>query len=168
MAAIQGDPQVRRFFPRTLTREETNADLDNSIQSARRDGFHAQAAELRQTGELVGLIGINLIPEVIRQAIPSHPRVEIGWVLAERFWGRGLAPEGAMAWLDYAWSIGINEIVATTAAINRPSQRVMEKLGMRYDPSDDYQRPTVPEGNPLRAHIVYRIANPHSDTRTGR
>ncbi len=164
MVAIQGDAHVRRYFPRTLTREQTNTDLDNAIALARRDGFHIQAAELRDTGELIGLIGINRIPQEIRQAIPSRPEVEIGWVLAERFWGRGLAAEGAAAWLDHAWSIGLGEVVATTAAVNRPSRRVMEKLGMQHDPSDDYQRPTVPEGNPLRPHIVCRIANPHADT----
>jgi RimJ/RimL family protein N-acetyltransferase len=160
MAAIHGNPEVRRFFPRILSPEEVDADIDNSLQKSVSDGFHIQAAELKGTGELIGLIGINLIPEVIRQAIPSRPAVEIGWVLADRFWGRGLAPEGAAAWLDYAWSIGLHEVIATTALQNVPSQRVMEKLGMRRDPADDYERPTVPEGNPLRPHVVYRIGNP--------
>ena len=160
MAAIQGDPHVRRFFPRVMTPEEVNADIDMAIAKGREKGFHTQAAVLKSSGELIGLIGINYIPEVIRSAIPSRPLVEIGWVLASRFWGRGLAREGAAAWLDYAWTIGLNEVIATTSVLNLPSQRVIEKLGMRRDPSDDYERPTVPEGNPLRPHLLYRIANP--------
>lgn len=160
MAAIQGDPHVRRFFPRVMTPEEVDADIDNAQAKWREGGFHTQAAELRSTGELIGLIGINHIPEAIRAAIPGRPPVEIGWVLASRFWGRGYAREGAAAWLAYAWSIGVDEVVATTSALNLPSRRVMEKLGMRRDPAGNYERPTVPEGNPLRPHLLYRIANP--------
>jgi RimJ/RimL family protein N-acetyltransferase len=161
LADIQCDPLVRRFFPRAMTRQEAFADFDLSIEKARVNGFHTQAAELKSTGELVGLIGLGSIPDFIAEAIPSRPKVEIGWVLAPRFWGRGLAPEGAAAWLDHAWSIGIDEVVATTARINQPSQRVMQKLGMTYDPADDYERPTVPEGHPIRPHLIYRMRNPN-------
>lgn len=160
LAEIQGDPHVRRFFPRIMTPEEVDADVDNALLKGRENGFHTQAAELKDTGELVGLIGMNYIPDLIRDAIPSRPQVEIGWVLAWRFWGRGLAVEGAVAWLEHAWSIGLEEVIATTSRLNYPSQRVMEKLGMRRDPSDDYERPTVPEGNPLRPHVLYRIRQP--------
>ena len=166
MAEIQGDPHVRRFFARTMTPQEVEADIDLAIRKAAENGFHIQAAELRSTGELIGLIGINVIPEVIRMVIPSRPRIEVGWVLAARFWGQGLAAEGAAAWLEYAWSIGLDEVIATTARNNVPSQRVMEKLGMSYDPSDDYERPTIPAGNLLRPHLVYRISNPERGART--
>lgn len=161
MAAIQGDPQVRRFFLRPLTSEEVDKDIDMAIEKAAVNGFHTQAAESKATGDLIGLIGINIIPDFIRDAIPSRPLVEIGWVLAPRHWGQGLAGEGAAAWLDYAWSIGLEEVVSTTALINGPSRRVMEKLGMQRDPADDYERPTLPPGNPSRPHMVYRLRNPN-------
>jgi RimJ/RimL family protein N-acetyltransferase len=160
MAAIHGDPQVRRFFLKVSTPEEVDADIDLAIERARMNGFHFQAAELKGSGELAGLIGIGMVPEPTRAAIPSHPQVEIGWVLGREFWGQGLAPEGARAWLDYAWSIGLPEIVAFTARLNLPSQRVMEKLGMTRDHADDYEHPSIPEGHKLRPHRVYRIRNP--------
>lgn len=156
LAAIQGDPVVRRFYPRVLTQADVDADIQNAHIKGIENGFHHQAAELKDTGELVGLIGINHIPDVIRDAIPGRPLIEIGWVLAARFWGQGLAVEGAQAWLDYAWSIGLDEVIATTSHLNLPSQRVMQKLGMERDQAADYERPIVPEGNPLRPHLVYR------------
>lgn len=162
MAAIMGDPTVRRFFPRTMTPEEASADIDAAIEKARVNGFHMQAAELKSDGSLVGLIGIGMVPDVTREAIPGHPQVEIGWVFAERFWGQGLAPEGAAAWLDYAWSIHLPEVVAFTAAINLPSQRVMQKIGMVRDPAGDFMHPRIAEGHPLRQHVLYRVANPAS------
>jgi RimJ/RimL family protein N-acetyltransferase len=160
MAEIQGDPQVRRFFVRAMTREEVFTDLDLAIERAALNGFHFQAAELKESGELIGLIGIGRVPDTTRAAIPSHPEVEIGWVLAQRFWGRSLAVEGARAWLDHVWRIGLSEVVAFTSKLNLPSQRVMQKLGMSYRPEDDYEHPSVLEGNPLRPHIVYAIRRP--------
>jgi len=160
MAAIHGDPHVRRFYPSVPAPEEVNADIDLAIERARANGFHFQAAELRDGGALVGLIGLGVVPERTRAAIPSHPQVEIGWVLGQEFWGQGLAPEGARAWLDYAWSIGLPEIVAFTARLNLPSQRVMEKLGMTRDHADDYDHPSIPQGHKLRPHVVYRMQTP--------
>lgn len=160
LAAIQGDPVVRRFYPRVLTPADVEADIRNTQVKGIENGFHHQAAELKETGELIGLIGINHIHDVIRDAILGRPLVEIGWVLAERFWGQGLAVEGAEAWLDYAWSIGLDEVIATTSHLNLPSQRVMQKLGMVRDPAADYERPIVPEGNPLRPHLVCRAKRP--------
>jgi len=39
---------------------------------------------------------------------------------------------------------------------NARSRRVMENLGMRHDPADDFDHPTTPER--LRRHVLYRIA----------
>ncbi len=164
MARIQADPQVRRFYRKALTADEVNADIDLAVDRARTNGFHFQAAELRDGGQLVGLIGLGVIPDATRAAIPSHPRVEIGWVLAPEFWGRGLAPEGARAWLDRAWFLGLPEVVAFTARLNRPSQRVMQKIGMVRDDHDDFEHPSIPEGHRLRPHVLYRLRNPNFST----
>ena len=158
LAAILGDPVVRRFYPAVATPEETGAQIDNAIARAAENGFHMQAAVLRETGRLVGLIGIGVIPDATRAAINGHPRVEIGWQLDKAVWGRGLAPEGARAWLEFGFgTLRLPEIVAFTAAINQPSRRVMEKLGMTRDPADDFDHPRVPEGSPLRRHVLYRM-----------
>ena len=167
-AEIVGDPEVRRFYPRTLTPAEASAEIDNAWAQARAVGFHFQAAELKSDGALVGLVGIGRIPELTKTAIPGRPEVEIGWLFARRFWGRGLAPEGARAWLDYAWqTLDLPAIVAFTAAVNLPSQRVMHKIGMTHDLSGDFDHPRIAEGQPLRPHVLYRIANPAAPRRSG-
>jgi ribosomal-protein-alanine N-acetyltransferase len=50
--------------------------------------------------------------------------------------------------------------VSMTAVGNWPSRRVMERLGMTRDPADDFEHPRVPAGDPLRAHVLYRIQRP--------
>lgn len=160
MARIYSDPLVRRFYPKVLTNEEANSEIDFAIERAQINGFDFQAAELKGSGQLIGMIGLRVLSEPTRAKIPTHPRVDIGWVLAKEHWGQGLAPEGARAWLDYAWSIALPEVVALTAKENAPSQRVMEKIGMIYHPAGDYEDVTLAEGHWLRPAVVYRKRSP--------
>ena len=72
--------------------------------------------------------------------------------------GQGYATEGARAAPNYGFdTLGLDEIVSFTSAINVRSWRVMERLGMRRDPTGDFEHPNVPEGHPTRAHVLYRI-----------
>ena len=87
--------------------------------------------------------------------------MEIGWRLATAYWGRGLATEGARRVLQHAFSeLGLTEIVAFTVPANWPSRRVMEKIGMKHDPAEDFDHPRLPEGHPLRRHVLYRVKRP--------
>ncbi|ODT26826.1 MAG: hypothetical protein ABS35_10135 [Kaistia sp. SCN 65-12] len=161
LATVLGDPEVRRFYPTVATPEQTKAQLDFSIERQAAAGFHFGAAELKSTGQFVGLIGLGYISDETRAAIRGQPPVEIGWQFGKAFWGSGLAPEGARAWLDYGFAVlNLPEIVAFTFAGNLPSQRVMEKIGMVRDADADFEHPRLAPGHPLRSHVVYRIANP--------
>ena len=94
-------------------------------------------------------------------AIPSFeakftPCVEIGWRLAAEHWNQGLATEGARAVVRHAFeNLGIPELLSFTVPANKPSRRVMEKLGMTRDPR-------LPEGHPLRRHVLYRLRREQS------
>ena len=84
---------------------------------------------------------------------------EIGWRFAHEHWGKGYATEGARAALDFAFErLGWEQVVAFTAASNLRSQRVMERIGMTHDASDDFDHPRLAEDNPLRRLLLYRIA----------
>jgi ribosomal-protein-alanine N-acetyltransferase len=52
---------------------------------------------------------------------------------------------------------GLSEIVSFTAARNRRSRRVMERLGMRWDPAEDFDHPLLREDERLRRHVLYRL-----------
>ena len=53
--------------------------------------------------------------------------------------------------------VGLEALVSFTAAGNLRSRRVMEKLGMTRDPTEDFDHPLLPEGHPLRRHVLYRL-----------
>jgi len=151
---LNADPRVMEFFSGCLTRQESDGMVDRIEAHFDRHGFGLYAAELRQTGEFIGFVGL------LRTPWEAHftPCVEIGWRLDAGHWGRGLATEGAEECLRFGFEVlGLREIVALTVPSNLRSRRVMEKLGMTHDPADDFEHPQVPVGHPLQRHVLYRV-----------
>lgn len=151
-ARMNADPRVMEFFPSTLSRAESDACVDRIEAHFVRHGFGLCAVELRQSGCFVGFIGLN---------VPSFlPSVEIGWRLAADVWGQGIATEGAESVVRYAFDVlALPELVSFTTPDNVRSRRVMEKLGMTHDPADDFDHPGLPEGHPMRHHVLYKSRN---------
>ncbi|HLG90458.1 MAG TPA: GNAT family N-acetyltransferase [Alphaproteobacteria bacterium] len=152
-AAHNADPEVRAYFPGTLSRQDSDASAARICGHAERFGYGLWAVEIRGIAEFAGFIGLMNV------GFEAHftPAVEIGWRLGRRYWGCGYATEGARAALDFGFgAIGLNEIVSMTPPANRRSWAVMERIGMTRDPADDFDVPDVPDG-PLKRHLLYRI-----------
>lgn len=154
LAAMCADPQVMRYFPATLSHEESAALIGRLRQHFALHGFGFWALECKDNGELVGLTGLLQVGF----AAPFTPAVEIGWRLARQYWGRGYASEAATAALAAGFrQMGLEQIVSFTAASNLPSQKVMHAIGMQHDPAGDFQHPKLADGHPLKPHLLYRI-----------
>jgi RimJ/RimL family protein N-acetyltransferase len=153
-AALNADPRVMEFFRSVLSRQES----DEMVQRVRahfdQRGFGFWALEVKGGARLAGMVGL---------AVPSFdahftPCVEIGWRLAVEHWGKGYATEAARECLRFAFQqLGLKEVVAFTAVGNFRSRRVMERIGMTRSERDDFDHPRVPEGHPLRRHVLYRV-----------
>jgi RimJ/RimL family protein N-acetyltransferase len=117
-------------------------------------GFGLMVAELRESGEFVGFVGLS-VPQF---EAPFMPAVEIGWRLAAEYWGKGLATEAARETLRFAFEkVGLESVVSFTVPANMRSRRVMERIGMTHDPREDFDHPQLPVGHPLRRHVLYRV-----------
>lgn len=89
-------------------------------------GFGHWALEERSSGELVGRAGL-LRP-------PDWPDLEVGWTVARRRWGEGLAGEAGRAAVDWAQqALGARHIISLIEPRNARSIRVAEKLGMTQE-----------------------------------
>jgi len=85
--------------------------------------------------------------------------VEVGWRLRRDAWGHGYATEAGRESLRHGFeTLGLEEVVSFTVPVNLRSQRVMERLGMTHSPADDFEHPSLPEGHPLRPHVLYRLS----------
>lgn len=64
---------------------------------------------------------------------PRPEEVEVGYLLDQAFWGKGLATEAAQACLKYGFTnFDVESIVAIVHPENIASQRVAEKIGMSF------------------------------------
>jgi RimJ/RimL family protein N-acetyltransferase len=146
--ALNVDPQVMATIGPVMNRAESDAFMDRIEQRFDEHGFGLWCVE--HDGEAIGFTGF--------MAPWFRDGVEIGWRIRADQWGNGYATEAAIECLRHGFvDLGFPEVISFTAAINRRSRRVMEKLGLEYDPSEDFDHPSVPVGSPLREHVLYRM-----------
>ncbi len=156
-AALNADPRVMEFMPKRLTRAESDAFVGRIGAHFLDHGFGLWAVQILGGAKFAGYIGLS----VPRFHARFTPCVEVGWRLAAEHWGRGYATEGARAAVVFGFEhLGLQEIVSFTVPANVRSIRVMERIGMTRDPADDFDHPLLPEGHPLRRHVLYRIKQP--------
>jgi RimJ/RimL family protein N-acetyltransferase len=156
-AAMNADPQVMRHFPKALDRAESDTVATRIRDGMARRGFGLWAVEVPGIAPFIGFVGLSV------PGFEAHftPCVEIGWRLARAHWGKGYATEAALATRDDGFQrVGLAEIVSFTIAANTPSQDVMRRIGMTHDPADDFDHPSLPPGNPMRRHVLYRLKAP--------
>lgn len=153
-AAMNADPAVMEYFPATLNREKSDALAQRIDSDIQRLGYGFWAAEIPGEASFIGFVGIV----AANSDMPFAPAIEIGWRLAKEHWGRGLASEGARAAADFGFgALGLEQIVALAAAGNTRSRRVMERLGMRRAPAEDFLYPTLATDHPIAPHVLYRL-----------
>lgn len=153
-AALNADPAVMEHFPAPLTGEESHALADRIEAGSDERGWGLWAVEVRESALFIGFVGLN--PATFDA--PFTPAIEVGWRLAREHWGHGYATEAARAALEFGFvDLELDEIVSFTTHANARSRRVMERLGMRRSPVDDFDNPNVPEGSPIRPHVLYRL-----------
>ena len=151
--ALNGDPVVMEFLPVT-DRAASDSMVDRMIATQNRDGCCFWAVERKTDGAFLGFCGLMA---------PRAPlsEFEIGWRLNRAAWGHGFASEAARASLAWGWAnLDAPSIVAITVPPNHRSRAVMERIGMTYADGEDFEHPGLPAGDPLRRHVLYRVARP--------
>jgi RimJ/RimL family protein N-acetyltransferase len=153
-AELNADPAVMKHFPAPLQRHES-AELMERIEACfQQRGYGLWAVEVPEQAPLIGFVG--LWPAT--PPLPFAPAVELGWRVAAEHWGRGLAREAAAAAADFAYDeLGLHSLLAYAAARNLRSRRLMDRLGMRRDPAEDFDHPGLERGHPLAPHVLYRL-----------
>ncbi len=123
--AMRSDADVMRFIREPQNRIESAnwVELVSSRWKDERIGFCAILE--KPSKKFVGWCGIWRLKET--------EELEIGYAVAKQFWGKGLATEAALVFLDYAFEkLEPEKIVAVARPENTASRRVMEKLGMNF------------------------------------
>jgi RimJ/RimL family protein N-acetyltransferase len=160
-AKINSDPAVMTYLGPPLTRTRSDAAIEAQLNLMDKDEPAFWAAALTENDALIGCIGVK------RVTFDAHftPCYEIGWRLAQEYWGKGYATEGAKAALNYAFdNWDLSSIHSFTVPANIKSQAVMEKIGMRRIEDGDFDHPALANDDPLLRHVLYVIEKPSTPT----
>ena len=80
---------------------------------------------LKETNQLVGVSGL------LSCTYLKEESYEFGFILDHNVWGKGLATEIGLFWMEFAKeNLSLEHILATVSPTNSASRKVMEKLGM--------------------------------------
>lgn len=121
------NPNVLRYFP--PADPPSLAKVQKLVERQQKHweefGFGWWALALRGTDQLIGWCGLNFLPET--------DEVELKYLLAEEFWGEGIATEASRVSLTYVLSTtDLEQIIGLVHPENIASQRVLEKVGMSF------------------------------------
>ncbi len=128
--ALYRDPEIRRFFPEgTLTYEQTKDELEFYLNG------HPDRPELglwatvdKESHKFIGRCG--LLPWTIGQ----RQEVEVAYLLAKEYWGRGLATEAARGIARHAAErLGLSRLVCLVTPGNQASANVARNIGMTLE-----------------------------------
>lgn len=142
-AALNADPAVMEHFPAAMTRAESDAFADRVEAHLAEHGYGFWAVEV--DGAFAGFTGLQW------SDVTGSRQLEIGWRYAPAYWHRGYATEAATAALAYGLGVA-PRVVSFTAVVNRPSERVMERIGMRRVGEFDHPRDLPAR---IRRHVLY-------------
>jgi RimJ/RimL family protein N-acetyltransferase len=151
-AAMNADPEVRRFFSSTQSREQSDASVRRIAAHFDKHGFGLFALEESDGDAFIGFTGF----QTVSVECPIKGELEIGWRLARSHWRRGLAYEAASACLGWPGrATSVTRVVSMTPTVNAPSRGLMRKLGLTHRPELDFDHPLVDPTSPIARHVVY-------------
>jgi ribosomal-protein-alanine N-acetyltransferase len=125
---IAVDPEVMRYVTggAPWSDEQIQAFVDRQVKLYSERGFCRWKLVEKSSTELIGFCGVGFWRDYMDP--------EIGWWLARRQWGRGLATEAARVALRDAFErVQLDRIVSIAAPANTASTRIMEKLGLKFE-----------------------------------
>ncbi|MDH0082796.1 GNAT family N-acetyltransferase [Stutzerimonas stutzeri] len=153
LAQLCADPEVMRYDPALLSRDECAALMVRSRLHLLRHGFGLWALERKDSGAFIGYCGLVWAPS----SVPGSA-VELRWGVACEQWGQGLVREAAQTALKCAFgALGLDEVVACVSQINEPGRQLLEGLGMRPEPATTFGHPDVSPEHPLHTQVLYRL-----------
>ena len=110
---------LRDYIPHPYTTEDAERFIESQI-----DLFPTQNFAILNEEEIVGGVGIILQADIYKM------NVELGYWIAEPFWGMGIGSIAVDLMTKYVFeTFAINRIVAEVFEHNKPSMRVLEKNG---------------------------------------
>lgn len=134
---IFADPEVIRYLPRRdiSPRERAGRAMQYFDEHWAQYGYGLWAVTDKADGQFIGHAGLNYLQDT--------GEVEVDYALARAYWGRGIATEAARASVRFGFeSAKLERIIGLVVPENIAARRVLEHVGLRYNPLS-----LLPRGN---------------------
>lgn len=152
MSLLNSDKEVMEFFPFLPSRDQTMEFIRRMQHQFVEKGFCYFPVDHLESNLFIGFIGFSL------QEFKSDftPCVDIGWRIQKKYWGKGLATEGALQCIQYAKDhLPLNRIYSMAPKMNSKSLKVMEKIGMTY--LKEFEHPKLRENPTLQKCVLFAM-----------
>lgn len=148
-ASVQGVGEMAGW-PHHQTLEESQNILNMFIGEA-----NVLALEKRDTGQVIGSLGVHDAKLGKMDMYKDKKIIEIGYVLAKDFWGQGLMSEAVKALLDHLFNVmGFDYVTVGHFIANTQSRRVIEKSGFIYHSDSIYEARQLNQSFAERQYII--------------
>ena len=152
MFELDSNPNVHLYVGKKPVKhiDESRFQIENIQKQYKDFGIGRWAVILKETGEFIGWSGIKFITNEIN----NHQNFyEIGYRFIEKHWGKGYATEAGNAFMDYAFNkMKVDAVYAYADAGNENSRKILEKLGLHYVNSFEYEN---------ELEVWYEMKNPN-------
>lgn len=126
MAAMLGDPEVMRFWPKPLTRQEAEQEIRKIQKKYAKDGCSFWLAVEKHSRQPVGQAGI------LMNDVNGTQEAEVAYKTHRPYWRQGYAIEAARACVTYAFeALGRKRVLTRIRPENTPSMNLAIKLGLK-------------------------------------
>lgn len=126
--AVRNDSDVCQYFPAYYSppsKEDLSEGIVRHTRRWRETGFGEFAVIEKASEKLIGYCGLMYFD--------NTEEIEIYYGFPKKYWGRGFATEAARAVLKFAFDkVNPAYIVAVTNPKNIASQKVLEKIGLKF------------------------------------
>jgi ribosomal-protein-alanine N-acetyltransferase len=122
--ALFDDPRVTLHLPKRSKKEQTEIFRKTIEGYSTNSGLGRWGIFNNIDGEFIGMC-------LLRNYFDEEGRIELGYSLRHKYWGKGIASEMAIVMVSYALThTDAHEIVGVTTLGNIGSQKVLEKAGL--------------------------------------
>lgn len=136
-------------FPHPYTIENGNAFITLATNDAMKSPPTAVRFAIIVNEKAIGGIGLHLQSDILRK------NAEIGYWLAEEYWGKGIVTDAINQIVKYGFeNLDIVRIFARIYGTNIPSQKVVEKCGFKLEGKYDK---TIFKNGKFLDELIYAI-----------
>lgn len=125
---ICANPKVMRYIGngKPLEKEIVKTQIQGWMSLYEKQGYGLLALTLKENDQLIGFCGL------IHQTVDEENFIELGYRVDEKFWGKGIATEAALAVKNYALNqLNIPVLISIIHHQNEASKKVALKAGMK-------------------------------------